>query len=140
MQTATKVCVVMAADANTLDVNRLKIFHDTIARHFPNLDTLDLFAVIYEDNTVGMEEVSVARGCIHVNHLMRSRLEYDIAGKVHEFMWLDSIGLTKMFTAERSKSKVARKKSTWERLHYKIYRHTHKWLERRGLLKTDYDM
>jgi hypothetical protein len=137
---ANSLCFVMAANATILDLERLTQFYNAMSTYFPNLQKIDLFAVVFESDASHFEEIPMERGALYVNYVTRPQSDYDIKEKVLEFAWLDEVGLSKKFMGETAKGIVSRKMSTWERIHYKIYRHTYKWLERRGLLRTIFDV
>ena len=58
----------------------------------------------------------------------------DFMEQIKQYNAIVPIGMT-CATASQLKKRNLR----WERIHYKIYRHMYKWLERHGVLRIRYD-
>lgn len=140
ISTAESICLTLAIEKSRMDQQRLMEACRKLREVFPK-GALDFFVVVYEDDEEGLETLSLEGGTLYLRRLKRAKTEYDIQERVWEFCWLDEVGLTDRFRPKKQEgAMVSRKMTAWERLHYKIYRHNYKWLERRGLLRTQFDI
>lgn len=134
------VCLTLAIEKSQMDKHRLMEACRKLRKVFPKGE-LDFFVVVYEDEEEVFESLPLEKGTLYLKHLKRAKTMYDTQERVWEFCWLDEVGLTDRFKSKIQEGAiVCRKMTAWERLHYKIYRHNYKWLERRGLLRTQFDI
>lgn len=139
ISTFDSICLLLAIDKPMLSQMSLVEAYEKIREVFPT-GVIDIFAVVFDDEINNFETIECNGGSLYINHVTRTRNYYDTSEKVWEFAWLDEVGLTNKFEIDRqSNDFVARKMTYWERLHYRLYRHNYKWLERRGLIYSQFD-
>jgi hypothetical protein len=138
METASSVCLTISIrqDVEPFNCEHLKHLYATVQQQFPNLKTIDMFVVIFNEAQHLFETIPMEKGELHINHITRAITPYDTQVRVFDFAWLDLVRLSQTFIPQTAKGSVSRKMSVWERYHYKLYRHLYRWLERRGLIHS----
>ncbi len=141
IEQSSSVCLLCSMSCVSVERSQLLEAYRKIRAVFPN-GTLDIFFVLFDDISNDFEEIPFeGDGTLYLRHVNRARNNYDIQERTHEFAWFDRVCLTDKFKSKTTSLYGAQSKTMtwWERIHYKIYRHMHKWLERHGVLRIRYD-
>lgn len=133
------VCLAISGKKGFLELTKINATYERIRKLFPTTK-IDLYIVSFEDDSNTREEVPLNGGTLYLEHLIRPLNTYDVNEKTWEFSWLNSVSLTSKFVSSISGARVTNRKISFvERIHYKIYHHTRKWLDKHNVLRLRYD-
>ncbi len=112
---------------------RLSAARERLMKLFPTAK-VDIFGIVFSMPSTALEQ---EEGIVF-SSVSRPYCEYDLYQSPAEWAWLDQVRFVGTITT-RPNVTVKRKLSWNEKVHYKLYKHLEKWLERRKLLSLHFD-